>query len=72
MCISSLRVVVSLKQNLNGIDSAYWLFQVLKASNVSADAAHRIIDEAHQWKVCLTGAPEHGSSPCGRKTLWPV
>ena len=27
MCISSLKEIVSLKGNLNGVDSAYWLFQ---------------------------------------------
>lgn len=72
MCISSLKRVVNLKWTLNGSDSAYWLFQVFEASSVSADTTHRIIAEAHQWKVCLTGATEPGSSPLEETTLWCV
>lgn len=37
----------------------------LKAKSVSADTAHGTVDEVHHWKVCLTGATEPHSSPCG-------
>lgn len=36
----------------------------LKASGVSADTAHRIIDEAQQWKVCPAPAIEYWDSRC--------